>query len=357
MSKILVPKELQDQIIDLYTNQLKNRKEIRTILKLPFGDSVVLRILKEHNIKIRSNPGAAKGGRKRDEISKEITEQIIEKYCEGYGLDKISNLLNLNYSFDKVKRVLIENKIQRRTIQESAKVKKMPDLRKFSINDDYDFNSHNGAWLLGFIAADGYLPVTKGARNRVTITLARKDEEILYQIAKELNYSGNITQFETAEGYLCSSLSFTSKTLRKKIESYGIGNNKTFKLSSLPKALPKEYMIDYIRGFIDGDGSIIEPKGKKIIITLVCASESFLKDLTAFLHNEYHLSQPFVHCQERVHKIYNITYYTKDSFKLGQLMYCNEYLALERKKQHFLKILLRNNSHESDASQKDEKIC
>jgi hypothetical protein len=55
----------------------------------------------------------------------------------------------------------------------------MPDLRKYKINDDYNFESHNGAWILGFIAADGYLPITNGAQNRITISLQRRDEEVL----------------------------------------------------------------------------------------------------------------------------------------------------------------------------------
>ena len=62
----------------------------------------------------------------------------------------------------------------------------MPDLRKYSINDNYNFQSHNGAWILGMFASDGYLPITKGAKNRMILTLQRRDEDCLFLIKKEL---------------------------------------------------------------------------------------------------------------------------------------------------------------------------
>lgn len=338
MSKLIVPQELEEKIIDLYVNQNYTRKRIKEELKLPFGDSVILRILQEHDITIRSNPGAKKGGRKKQIISEVQQKEIIEKYQLGWGLDKIVKELNLSFSFDKVRSILQENNISIRNTKEAAQVRQMPDLRKFKINDDYNLESHNGAWLLGFIAADGYLPIGHGSQNRIVITLARKDEEILHLIAKELNYTGSIKQYVSAEGYDCSSLNFTSKKLREKIESYGIGNNKTFKLKELPK-LPKEFMLDFIRGFIDGDGSIIEPKNKKINISLVCANKNFLNQIVKYLNSHLQTRIVNIYETERVHTIYNIVYHTEDSFIIGRAIYLNDYLALPRKKQHFLEIL------------------
>lgn len=193
MAKIEVPKELQEQIIDLYINKKYTRKKIKIKLNLSFGDSVIKRILEENSITIRSNPGAQKGGRKKQKVDNEIQKQIIDLYNKGYGLEKIVKELNLPFGFDKVRTILQDNGIHIRNVKESAQVKTMPDLRKYKINDNYNFESHNGAWILGFIAADGYLPITKGAQNRVTITLARKDEDVLYKIAEELEYNGKIS--------------------------------------------------------------------------------------------------------------------------------------------------------------------
>lgn len=338
MSKIVVPKELEAQIVDLYVNQRYTRVQIRKELELPFGDSVILRILKENDVEIRSNSGAQKGGRKKQKVSKELQEQIVQAYRKGWGLDKIVKELNLPFSFDKVCSILRDNNVHIRNVKEASQVKEMPDLRKFKINDDYNLASHNGAWLLGLIAADGYLPIGHGSQNRIVITLAQKDEEVLKMIASELEYTGEIKRYDSMEGHPCSSLNFTSSKLRKQIESYGIGNNKTFKLKEIPRNLPDEFKLDFIRGFFDGDGSVFEPKGKKINMSLVCASKQFIMSITTWLNQELGLKIPSVSETVRVHTIYNIRYYTKDSFTLGNALYNNDFLALPRKKQHYLDI-------------------
>ena len=43
MSKIEVPQELQQQIIELYVDKQMNRKQIKKELDLHFGDSVIKR--------------------------------------------------------------------------------------------------------------------------------------------------------------------------------------------------------------------------------------------------------------------------------------------------------------------------
>jgi hypothetical protein len=74
MSKIIVPQELQEQIIDLYVNKQHTRKAIKQELSLSFGDSVIKRILEENNIPIRTNNGAKAGGRKKVEVAQEIQD-------------------------------------------------------------------------------------------------------------------------------------------------------------------------------------------------------------------------------------------------------------------------------------------
>jgi intein-encoded DNA endonuclease-like protein len=340
MSKIIVPQELQDKIVDLYVNKGYGRMKIKKELHLDFGDTIIKRILQENNIHIR-NFNEAKVGCYKTEVPQEIQKQIIELYQKGYGLDKIVKELSLPFSFDKVRSILQDNGIHIRNLQEASLVKQMPELRKYTVNDDYVLESHNGAWLLGFIAADGYLPITKGAKNRITITLQEQDEEILQRIAKELEYNGPIYHFEN-QGFPAVSLSFSSQKLRQQIENYGIGNNKTFKLSHIPN-LPNEYKLDFIRGFFDGDGSLYEPKGKKININFTCASETFLKDITKFFFEEYGINEPKIHSQERVHIIYTINYYVKNSLTICNAFYNNDYLSLARKKEHFFTIKKKYN--------------
>lgn len=334
--KINVPQEQINQIVELY-NQGYNRKQIKRDLNLPFGDSVIKRILQESNCEIRTK----KGGRKKDEVFQEDVQKIIELYNQGYGLNYISKQMEKLFCYDKVKRILKDNNIKLRDYYEAIQVKpdKEVDLRKYKINDDYNFESHNGAWLLGFLAADGYLPLTSGASNRVVLTLARIDEEVLYKIKEELEYDGPIYQFESNNGFPASSLSFTSKSLRKKIESYGIINNKTFKLKELPKNLPREYMLDFIRGFFDGDGSIYITKDKKVGMSFTGANQELLEDISQFLNQEFDVPLRAVYISQRKHSIYDIKYAKRWTLILGDKFYNHNFLALPRKQKKYFEIL------------------
>lgn len=342
MSKIIVPKELQQQIVDLY-NQGATRKDLISQLNLTFGDSVVKRILEENGVEIRSNPGAKKGGRKKQLVDREIQDKIIDLYVnQEYGLDRIVKELNLPFSFDKVRTILQDNNIHIRNIQESHQKTDTTiyGSRKYSINDDYNLVSHNGAWLLGFLAADGYLPKTKGATNRVIITLAAVDKEILERIKAELQYTGPIVEHEssvlkeTGKSYPMVTLAFTSQKIRKGIESFGIKNAKTFDLHHLPN-LPEEYMFDFIRGYIDGDGSIYS-RGRGISelnLSATGASVEFMTEM--FWYIKDNLSLKYEGTFGADHNNVAFRFGKHDSNIICAKLYDNNYLALQRKKDKF----------------------
>lgn len=334
MSKVIVPQEQQEKIIDLYVNKQYGRMKIKKELNLPFGDTVIKRILQENGIHIR-NFNEAKVGCYKMEVPEELQKQIIELYERGYGLDKIVEILNTSFSFDKVKSILIDNGIHIRNTQEAAQTKIIPDLRKYQINDNYNFNSHNGAWILGMFAADGYLPSTKGAHNKCILALKESDVECLEQIKKELSYTGPIYNYLSSDQiHRFVSLSFTSKKIRETMESYGIINKKTYFMEHLPD-LPDEYMLDYIRGYFDGDGSIyITKKDNKIGSSFTCHSKTFLYELKEYLQRKIGISGKIYFSRNN----YSLVFFKKDTIVLCNALYQNDYLSLKRKKQKFFKI-------------------
>ena len=182
LTKKIVPKEHQEIIIDLYVNKQYGIQKVIKCLKeqnLLYGERVIKRVLQENNVHIR-NFNEAKVGCYKMEVPQELQDKIIDLYVnKGFGLDKIATMLQTNFSFDKVRSILVDNGVHIRNVQESAQVKVMPDLRQYQINDNYNFQSHNGAWILGVFAADGYLPITKGAKNRMVLTLQARDEDCL----------------------------------------------------------------------------------------------------------------------------------------------------------------------------------
>ena len=339
--KIEVTQQQRQEIIRLYQEEGIGMSAIGEKIGQPWGFKLIKRVLEEEGIELRPNNGS---GRKKLEVPRQLQLKIIEAYQKGWGLDKIVKELELPFSFDKVKSILKDNGIHIRNVQEAHEVMTIKDLRKFPINDNYNLLSHNGAWLMGFIAADGYLPATKGARNRITISLAEKDREILEQIAKELEYEGNIYEYVVnlnGKTYNEVSLTFASKQIRTQLENYGIVNNKTFKLDKIPD-IPDEYKIDFIAGVFDGDGSIgyTNPKDRKYIRpfwSITAGNKEFLESIQKFLINKYNLPKENHIYTEK--EVYTLRYSSvKDILKLCSLFYDNNYLRLERKKQKYLSI-------------------
>lgn len=340
MSTTIVPQELQEKIVKLYVEKQMGMAAIKKALNVPFGPHVIKRVLIENGVRIRTLSEALKGKNKLT-VPKELIDQIIGLYNRGYGLDRIVEELKLTFSFDKVRSLLQENNVHIRTVKESAQVKIMPDLRKFPVNDNYPLDSsHNGAWLMGFIAADGYLPKTKGAKNRIVISLQEKDEEVLQAIAKEIGFEGPIHHYLSVEGFPFVSLAFSSNKLRQTLEKHGIVNAKTYKLNSLPK-IEEKYLLDFIRGFFDGDGSVFGDKtGLRIKSNFTSASKNILEEISQFLHEKYNLTKRNLNVYKRDNIIYELSYGTHDTIKLCELFYDNlDNLSLLRKKAKFYELL------------------
>ena len=342
MSKIIVPKELQEKIIDLYVNKQYGRMKIKRELNLPFGDAVIKRILQENNIHIR-NFDEAKVGQYKMEVPEELQQEIIKLYKEGYGLEKIVEILNTSFSFDKVRSILQDNNIPIRNVQQSAQVKIMPDLRKYKVNDNYEILSHNGCWLLGMYSADGYFPNKKGSRNRLSLALSQTDEEILLRIKEELQIEKPLCYYVqelNGKQYPSVSLDFTSSILRKEFEKYIPTKNKTLELKKLPE-IPKDFMLDYLRGIWDGDGTFVitypgDRKNPRFNTGLTSYNKCFLEEISNYLKENYNFPEGHVY---KDHNVWSLQYSArKDVLYLGQLFYENNYLSLQRKKDKYLEM-------------------
>lgn len=336
MKIVEVTQQQRQQIVYLYNVKGYGIAKVKKETGLPLSVDKIKKILQEEGVHLR-NFYEAKVGRYEQEVPREIELNIIEAYSKGWGLNKIVEELNLPFSFDKVKSILIKNNVHIRDNKEAYETMEKVELRKYVLNDNYDLLSHNGAWLMGFIAADGYLPITKGARNRIVITLASKDREVLEHIADELEFTGKIRDYcVQVNGVECQevSLAFASKVIRNKLEGYGIVNNKTYKLIHLPQ-LPDDVMIDFVVGYFDGDGSIML-KNNNLMCSFTSASYQWLNEIDEFLTRYLELSKGSGHIIKDK-SVFELRYYRKaDVEKILSSFYNNDYLRLQRKRDKYL---------------------
>lgn len=120
-------------------------------------------------------------------------------------------------------------------------------------------NEERKAYWLGFLAADGYIIKGKnGAQDHVGITLKQEDKYILEEFKKDLESNSPINRKETrlnGKIFYSNSFEFKSQQMSDRLADFGIVARKSLILQ-YPTNIPKEYEKDFVRGYVDGDGSV-----------------------------------------------------------------------------------------------------
>lgn len=291
------------------------------------SNTVLRRVFKENEIQIRSIKEA-----NSKNIPEEIAEKVIYNYCvlkkglmpsgEPYGLKQYM-----------VEKILKEYGIKKRTYVESKDT-----LRKYEIKDDYfKTQCHNMAYILGFLASDGNVAKKE---NRIQIQLAEYDKEILEKINNELGNTRPIKICPRNDGHTDNAvLTFYSSTIKKDLAHYNIIPEKTSVLKP-PYFLQQKYIISYIRGYFDGDGSIHEANNT-IAFTIGGVSKEVLEWMRSYLAETYSIVNNGLYKQPLPSgkTFYNLTYYGEKAKQIYSLLYNNNGLFMERKYNRFTQLV------------------
>ena len=263
---------------------------------------------------------------------------IYKEYVENKrGLIFISK--QINSTPETIKKFLKNNNIHIRTFSEAAvQSNKNRTLKKD--NNYFKTENSNMAWILGFIASDGTI---RKNRNTIKIGLAIKDKEILERIRKEINIENKVKEYTNTQGFECCQLEWTSEEHKKDLSNYNIIPQKTFKLLP-PLKLKKEYWIDYIRGYFDGDGSV-NTNGNNGIRFSICAANK--KILEWIIDVFYKYGIPKVNIYKKIiglNPLYYFEYSTNSTKKIYNILYStNSNLYLKRKKNKFEELVNKFN--------------
>jgi hypothetical protein len=276
------------------------------------------------------------------EFSEDIEKQAIYNYIEKrQGLQTAGK--DFGISQYMMEKILKKYQIQKRTYTEAKQ-----QGRKYPCNDDFfKVQSADMAYILGLIAADGYISAKE---NCISIELQQQDKEILNKIAKITEVTRPIQIQQRNTGKYTATLRNWSAAWKQDLSHYGITNKKTFTLKP-PTLLLPQYRIDYIRGYFDGDGSISTSHTKnskgieydKNSFEIVGASKQEIDWIRTELINHYCiiLNKPSQYITNTNTVIYKIITTNKDQIqKIYNLFYNTESnLYLQRKKEKFETIL------------------
>lgn len=265
----------------------------------------------------------------REKIPENIKDEIVYRYVyEKKGLIATGSLWGLSQK--RVETVLKERGIPKRTYTEAKKIG-----RKYSVDDNFFKNqSPEMAYILGFLAADGYVSTKE---NLISIQLQESDQDFLEKIKTLVKSDRPIKNYVTNLGHPTCKLDVWSSEWKKDLAIYNIIPKKTFNLLP-PDRLNPKYYFDYIRGYFDGDGSIyINQDTRKKEFKIVGASyETITWIYQRFVEKGVEISFKTFITNNNV-KMYEIVTYKQASIKtIYDLLYSsNNIFCLERKKQKF----------------------
>lgn len=140
---------------------------------------------------------------------------------------------------------------------------------KYKVNHHYfdEIDSEYKAYILGFIYADGSVSQPKGNRQlALTISLQEEDGYILEKLSQDAcggNFRIENPPSSSKRGFKKrATVRISSDILCKRLISLGCIQNKSRDGMTFPN-LPKEFEKDFVRGFLDGDGSVIFQKNRQ----------------------------------------------------------------------------------------------
>lgn len=217
------------------------------------------------------------------------------------------------------------------------------------VNDNY-FSKQNAnmAYIIGFLSADGNVS-KKG--NRIQSQLSIKDKSHLEKIQKEIG-GCEVYEYES-NGYKSCGWYCYSAQIKKDLAEYGVIPNKTGTLS-IPKKLDKKYWRDFIRGYFDGDGSIYKD-GTGFRTNITSANKEILEDIDSFF-----VENGIKHSNlMKDHNNVCIKYRSQASIDIYNLLYYENCLCLDRKKNKFLELMKEkyNSTRLRNFPKEVEKIC
>lgn len=252
---------------------------------------------------------------------------IVDLYKEGVSIEKLTIKTGLGAT--SIRTFLKQNNIKLRGLEQSQ--------RKYNLDFNYfkNIDTHEKAYILGFIAADGY---NNEIYHRLAITLHQKDREVLNFIQENLKTDCPIKDIKNRNH---ASLIITNKTLSKDLKNLGIVQAKSLilKYPNIDKKFDSAFML----GYFDGDGTInISNQNLTQCSFGVIGSKFFIPIFLNKLCKNCNINPTKIYISEKNNSTATIKYKGRQNIKkIYEFLYKSNSTSfcLSRKKEKFISII------------------
>lgn len=142
------------------------------------------------------------------------------------------------------------------TLTQPSSYRSLSEAKSFLINPDFfeKIDSELKAYLLGFYAADGYMSDSEKGSTVFGIGVQKGDYPIVNLFNQVL--TGGRTKIIYEQKSNSVTFAVRSNKIKKDLIALGFPMRKTYEWNKLPN-IEKPFMRHFIRGFFDGDGSVM----------------------------------------------------------------------------------------------------
>lgn len=241
----------------------------------------------------------------------------------------------------------IGNLMNRSCASVQSKIRWLPigrKIKKHFLNSRFFRNwSPAMSYVLGFIAADGNVCHSGRAH---TLHIASDDLDVVEKIRAVMKYEGPIHRKQRLNGKTSYALRICDQIIFNDLVKLGITERKS--LTIRPPMIPQAFIVDFLRGFFDGDGSVYLRSNKypsRLAVVFYTASLHMAK----FIHPSLRtllkgLTTSNIQSRKtsRGTQYYMVSMGHKASAKLFTLFYSNTNLYMNRKFQKFLQGIVKH---------------
>ena len=248
-------------------------------------------------------------------------DKVVKLYQENKSINQISKELNI--SWDTVKKDLL--------LRDITITKRNNQFQNSNVSNTLfqEINDSNSAYWLGFLYADGSI---RKDRNEICLELQEKDIKAVQDFHKYCNNNNTIRKHiikRNNKEYVSYVSSFSNQQVKNNLIKLGCVPQKSLILTCpTEQQVPQDFIYDFVRGYIDGDGYIQYDFNKHRYRIVIAGTKDFLVGImNRCKWFEYCIITP-----DKNSNIYTLTLSNKENvLKQLEKLYENSYYHLDRK--------------------------
>lgn len=257
-----------------------------------------------------------------------IEKEICKLYENGYNYKEIG--LELNKDPRTIKKIILKHGV-------TPKIK----LRrsKYNLNESYFDNvNEKQLWLISLLAADGWI------KNGKYIGISQSGDngyKLIKYIKRELEYDAPTYHKET-DYSVAHSINITSEKFCSILSKFNIVENKSL-IYELPKLKNLTEFKSFLRGYIEGDGSVgvyDNGSGYEYVVVSFVGTKNFIETCEEWLPIKYSGKRHI----KRSNNLYELRWYGKNAIEFGNWVFSSKNLFISEKIRIFEEFKKTNNA-------------